>query len=189
MTGDENWPHTGHPRRAAVSSFGISGTNAHIILEAPPETPTEEHPEPSNLPVLLSGKNEPALRQQASQLATFISAHPESDIAEIARTLATSRTHHPHRAGIVSQEREEVLTALHALAQGEESPAVVQGVATEPGKIAFLYPGQGSQRPGMGSQLYETHPVFAHKLDEICAHFDPHLPHPLRDIMFAPHNH
>ncbi|WP_344570914.1 type I polyketide synthase, partial [Streptomyces axinellae] len=102
LTGDENWPHTGHPRRAAVSSFGISGTNAHVILEAPPEAPAEEHPEPSNIPVLLSGKNEPALRQQAAQLATFISERPEVDVAEIARTLATSRTHHPHRAGIVS---------------------------------------------------------------------------------------
>ncbi|WSB80316.1 type I polyketide synthase [Streptomyces sp. NBC_01775] len=186
LTQNQPWPEKEQPRRAAVSSFGISGTNAHVILEAAQDTPVEEHPETPNLPLLLSAKNQDALRGQAAQLATFLNERPEARIAEIGRALATTRTQHAHRAGVVADGYDEALAALHSLARGEESPAVVQGVASEAGKIAFVFAGQGSQRAGMGAGLYNTHPAFAHALDEVCAHFDPHLQHPLRDIMFAP---
>ena len=170
------WPETDRPRRAGISSFGVSGTNAHVILEAAP-TPqrhdtdgTEaDHQDDTVLPVLLSAKNETALRQQARRLAEFISEHREADVAQIARTLATTRTHHPHRAGIVSLERDELLEALDALAKAEPHALAVEGVApADPGKTVFVFPGQGSQWAGMGVELLDSSPVFAQSLRE-CA--------------------
>ena len=204
----------GAPRRAAVSSFGISGTNAHVILEEPPASErragrtdrgtgrgadhrTGGDPRTSAgrgeraVPWVLSAKSEGALRQQAARLADFVTVHPELDAADIGHALATTRTHHAERAGLAVVHAKEAVDALRSLAEGRdpEPEALVRGTAHTPGKIAFLFPGQGSQRAGMGSGLYKTHPVFADKLDEICAHFDPHLEHPLRDVMFAPENH
>ncbi len=192
------WPETGRARRAAVSSFGISGTNAHVILEAPPApaTAAEERVargalagrEERVVPWVLSAKSEGALRQQAGRLADFVATHPELDAAAIGHALATTRTHHAERVGIAVSHGKEAVAALRSLADGHdpEPEVLARGTARTPGKIAFVFAGQGSQRAGMGAGLYNTHPVFAHALDEVCAHFDPHLQHPLRDIMFAP---
>uniref|UniRef100_UPI00131DDF83 type I polyketide synthase n=1 Tax=Streptomyces sp. NRRL S-350 TaxID=1463902 RepID=UPI00131DDF83 len=140
LTEAREWPETGHPRRAAVSSFGISGTNAHVILEAAPESPAEVPDAPGGHdiseghdttealpPLLLSAKSEPALREQASRLGEFIGADSDLDPAEVAQALAAGRTLFAHRAVVFGADREELLAALAAVANGTPSPQAVQG--------------------------------------------------------------
>nr|WP_053161338.1 type I polyketide synthase [Streptomyces caatingaensis] len=185
------WPETGRPRRAGVSSFGVSGTNAHIILEQAPaeEIPVEAAavpPGPWAWPV--SGKTEQGLRDQASTLRAFVTDHPDLSLPDVGHALASGRSVFDHRAVVLAEDRDGYLDALQALAAGEEHPGVVtgDGPVSAGGKVAFVCAGQGTQYPGMGHQLYECFPVFAEALDEACAHLDPHLDQPLREILFAP---
>jgi acyl transferase domain-containing protein/NADPH:quinone reductase-like Zn-dependent oxidoreductase/acyl carrier protein len=187
------WPRGTRPRRAAVSSFGISGTNAHLILEEPPAIePAADPGRPAGGPLcwLLSAKSETALRARAEQLRDHVAAHPGLAPADLAHALATTRTHFAHRAAVVggggAAGTEELLRGLTALAQGESAPGVVTGTSRGAAtRTAFLFAGQGSQRPGMGRELYEAFPVFARALDEVCEHLDAHLERPLREVMFA----
>ncbi|MFD7733599.1 beta-ketoacyl synthase N-terminal-like domain-containing protein, partial [Kitasatospora phosalacinea] len=195
------WEKTGSPRRAAVSSFGISGTNAHLILEAPeprpdlqPEPQPEPRPEPrpeepadSGLPVawLLSAGSPSALRAQAARLRTRLAEDP-ADPDGVAHALATTRAALGHRAVVIGAGREELLAGLDRVGSGEGGPAVRVGEVRRPGKTAFVFSGQGSQRPGMGRELYDTYPVFADALDQVCTAMDPHLHRPLRDVIFDP---
>ncbi|MFF2662987.1 acyltransferase domain-containing protein, partial [Kitasatospora sp. NPDC058032] len=100
----------------------------------------------------------------------------------IAHALATTRTHFDHRAATTGTTHDELLTGLHAIADGTTTVSTT----TPGGKTAFLFTGQGSQRNGMGRELYDVFPAFAAALDDVCDHFTPHLEHPLRDVMFAP---
>ncbi|MEV7547302.1 beta-ketoacyl synthase N-terminal-like domain-containing protein, partial [Streptomyces sp. NPDC089915] len=204
LTEARPWPETGRARRAGVSSFGISGTNAHIILEQAPEAvPAAEEPEdaeplpeaaaapvapPATLPFLVSGRTPEALRAQAGRLAAFLRESPEAAAAapvDLAYSLAASRSTWEHRAAVVADGREELLGALDALASDAGASAgLVRGTA-EKGRTAFLFTFQGSQRPGMGRELYEAFPVFAAAFDEVCAELDRHLDRPIREIVFA----
>ncbi|MDH6538703.1 type I polyketide synthase [Streptomyces sp. SPB4] len=188
------WEERDHPRRAGVSSFGFSGTNAHVVLEqAPavsrtePDAGTKPVP-PFTAPWVLSAKSPEALREQARRLLEHARQHvPEHDgdreAAEIAYSLATSRTALDHRAAVVAPDTAGVLEGLAALAHGDPARSVVRAVA-EPGrKRAFLFSGQGSQRLGMGRELHAAFPVFADAFDEACAALDPYLEHPLRDVL------
>ncbi|MEU5274697.1 SDR family NAD(P)-dependent oxidoreductase, partial [Streptomyces hygroscopicus] len=191
------WPETDHPRRAAVSSFGISGTNAHTIIEAadPAETPSPETAgettgSPSGVavvPWLLSGASPDGLSAQARRLREFdrVRAAHGSDVTDIGYSLATTRSALPYRAVVVAEEPEQFRSGLDALAAGRNAATLVQGVARAENKTAFLFSGQGAQRLGMGRELYEAFPVFAAALDEVCAHLDVVLDRPLREVMFA----
>ncbi|WP_460358187.1 type I polyketide synthase [Actinoallomurus acanthiterrae] len=188
LTEATGWPDTGRPRRAAVSSFGISGTNAHLILEQAPATaPPQSAPADGGSPAawLVSAKTEAALRAQAQQLRDYVAARPGLDTNAVAAALATGRTVFEHRAVITASGRSGLLSGLGALAAGESAPGVLRA-AGPGGKTAFLFAGQGSQRPGMGRELYEASEVFAAALDEACAHLDAYLDRPLRDVMWAP---
>nr|AFV71328.1 PyrA3 [Streptomyces rugosporus] len=165
-----DWPQVDRPRRAAVSSFGISGTNAHVVLEQAPAEPLAATTAPVTL---ISGKTAQALRDQAARLGEHLTAGAAPE--EMAAGLA-GRTHHPHRAAITG----DLPDALAALAAGQPHPHLVTGQAAE-SRIGFVYTGQGTQRPAMAADLYQTYPVFAEALDEVLTHFDPRL----RDILLT----
>ncbi|MDC0774074.1 acyltransferase domain-containing protein, partial [Streptomyces sp. HD] len=178
------------PRRAAVSAFGLSGTNAHVVLEEPlpadaPEPAPAPQPPAATVPWLVSGRSDEALRAQAVRLAGHIEAHPEISPAVVGHALATSRTPFEHRAAVVGEDRDDLLAALKAVGRGEPSPAAAVGTADSEGGLAFLFAGQGSQRLGMGRELYETFGVFAEAFDAVCAHLDNELGRSLRQIVFG----
>ncbi|WP_199551433.1 type I polyketide synthase [Streptomyces sp. N35] len=185
----------GRPRRAGVSAFGVSGTNAHVVLEQAPEPepePDEEHEPPYCgtdvapwTPWVLSARSVTALRAQAAKLHDFAAADKELDLADAGWSLAAGRGALEHRAVVVGRDREELLSGLSALADGTNTPAVVSGTAAETTGTVFLFPGQGSPWAGAARELYDTYPVFARSLDEICARFDTQLPFALRDLLLA----
>ncbi len=184
------WEANGHPRRAAVSSFGASGTNAHVILEQGPvpveAAEGEGRAETLNgpLPLALSAKSEDALRDSAARLASHLRERPEQPLIDTAHSLLATRSSFEHRAVAVGTEREELLESLAALAEGRPSDSTATARAN-PGRIAFLLTGQGSQRAGMGRELYETHPAYADALEEVLEQIDPHLELSLKELLFA----
>ncbi|WP_435188582.1 SDR family NAD(P)-dependent oxidoreductase [Streptomyces sp. bgisy126] len=234
LTEHTPWPERpGEPRRAGVSAFGASGTNAHVILEEdrPPAGPAPTDPDPAasapnrsaatdpapagsaptdptpaeSVPAVhpaapgihawaLSARDETALRAQARRLADHLTAPAVTELTEnpadpaaVASVLAHHRTAFPQRAVVLGADAGELLRGVEAVAAGAGAdPArVVTGRAAAGRRTAFLFTGQGSQRPGTGRELYASQPVFARALDEICAAFAPHLERPLREVMFA----
>ncbi|WP_030795407.1 type I polyketide synthase, partial [Streptomyces sp. NRRL S-920] len=190
LTQAQQWPETGRPRRAAVSSFGISGTNAHVVIE---QFAPEAEPVPSTapgavggvvVPWVLSGKTEGALRAQAERLYSFVRENSELRAADVGYSLAVTRARFEHRAVVTGSDVDELLVGVQALAAGEPSGAAASG-SVRRGKMAFLFTGQGSQRAGMGRELYETYPVFAAAFDEACAHFEGQLESSLKDVVFG----
>ncbi|MEC3917836.1 type I polyketide synthase [Nocardia sp. CDC160] len=175
------WPDAGRPRRAGVSAFGMSGTNAHVIVEsyAQPDAEPVHAGNPQRLvdsgqkhagtaggkgAWVLSAKSAAALGEQAARLRTYVERHADLDVADVGWSLATTRAAHPHRLVVLAGDREEFLKGLAA-------PTIRGSVV--PGKLGFLFAGQGSQRAGMGQELYAHHPVFAAAFDAICDRFDP----------------
>ncbi|MET8682480.1 type I polyketide synthase, partial [Streptomyces sp. NPDC004647] len=176
------------PRRAAVSSFGISGTNAHVIIEEPQDEPVGSgDPVPGDRPVpwVLSAGTAAALRAQAERLRDHIAHDTAVDAGSVGHALATTRAALDHRAVVVGANRDELLAGLDAFARGEATATVRSGHARRPGKNAFLFSGQGSQRLGMGRELYRAFAVYAAAFDEVSAELDAHLERPLREVVFA----
>ncbi|MGW4081393.1 ketoacyl-synthetase C-terminal extension domain-containing protein, partial [Streptomyces asiaticus] len=188
LTEAREWPAGERVRRAGVSAFGISGTNAHLILEEPPADPATEpdtEPEPSVrtdvVPWVLSARGEVALRAQAERLRSYVAGRPELDPVDVGYSLALTRSAFGHRAAVVGRDREELLSGLEQLATG-----VTPGtVADDEGRTAFLFTGQGAQRLGMGRGLYAAFPVFAGAFDEVCAELDRHLDRSVREVVFG----
>ncbi|MFE3315663.1 type I polyketide synthase [Embleya sp. NPDC059213] len=193
LTEARAWPETGRPRRVGISAFGASGTNAHLILEQPEavEAPERHGNALPAAPWLLSARTPAALRVQAARLATHLreAEAQASDPADIGHSLVTSRAAFDERAVLVAGEPAGFLAGLDALAADTPSTGVVRGSAVGSGALAYLFTGQGSQRVGMGRELYDAYPVFAAAFDEIAAALDRelagHVPHPLRDVVFG----
>ena len=181
------WEADGRPRRAAISSFGATGTNAHVILEDAPAVEgeaTATEPLGGPTPLALSAKTEPALAEAAERLAMHLAANPDLDPTDVAWSLATTRSCFEQRAVALGSNREELLASLNLLAGGEPSSGVPTGKAKE-GKLAYLFTGQGSQRLGMGRELYEADANFREAFDAVCEQLDQHLDTPLKEIVFA----
>ncbi|WP_344341114.1 ketoacyl-synthetase C-terminal extension domain-containing protein, partial [Streptomyces rhizosphaericus] len=161
------WPEAGRPRRAGVSAFGVSGTNAHVVLEQAPEVaePEAEGVVLPAVPWVVSGAGEAAVRAQVERLRAFADRNPGLDPVDVGWSLATGRAGLSHRAVVVGADREELLGGLGS---------VVVGVPVG-GGLGVLFAGQGSQRLGMGRGLYEAYPVFAAVWDEVCGELDRYL--------------
>lgn len=188
LTSSRPWPASDRPRRAGVSAFGIGGTNAHVILEEAPrdETPVQREAD-ATLPVpwLLSAADETALRAQARRLAAAVTDRPDLPPADVGHSLAVSRSALPRRAVVPAGDRTRRLDALTALAEGRDAPGVVRGLAGQDIRTAFLFTGQGAQRPRMGAGLRAAFPVFAAAFDEVARHLDDRLPQPLSAVLSA----
>ena len=169
------WQAEDGPRVAGVSSFGLSGTNAHVILEEAPAEVSEPAAaeRPAHL-LVLSARSPEALQAQADRLARQLDRDPEPTLADVCHTAAVGRAHFSHRLALVATSRERAQQALAAFAAGGAPPGCLRGVASAPArrpKVAFLFTGQGAQHAGMGRTLYETQPVFRDALDQCDAIF------------------
>jgi acyl transferase domain-containing protein/short-subunit dehydrogenase/acyl carrier protein len=194
LTGEQDWPQNGHPRRAAISSFGISGTNAHVILEQAVPSPARlraaESPFGSRGPVIpwvVSGRGVAGLRGQAGRLRDWVAGRPELDLADVGWSLASGRAVLEDRAVVLAQDVSGFAAGLDSVAAGVPAAAVVTGGALDRdgGTVAFVFAGQGSQRAGMGRALADAFPVFADAVAQVCGHLDPLLGRSVLDVAFA----
>jgi acyl transferase domain-containing protein len=183
LTRAREWPETGRPRRAAVSSFGISGTNAHVIIEQAPDDPPAPGAAAAARPLawVLSASDKAALREQAARLRAHLEDHPSVMDTDVAAALCT-RAALPRRAVVTGGDRAALLAGLVALAGDREAPNLVTGVAAQ-APLAFLFAGQGSQRAGMGLELRATFGGFAAAFDEVCAELGSHLDRPVQEVI------
>ena len=185
LTEARPWAACGAVRRAAVSSFGISGTNAHVIIEQAPE-PIAAVPDsdpPPVVPWVLTGKSQSALSAQAGRLLARLRSDPEIDMADVAWTLAGRRMFE-QRMVVVGADRQHLLAAIEQVAGGQLE-SVIHGCGTSKGKTAFVFPGQGSQSFGMARELHAAYPEFAAAFDAVVAELDQHLLRPLCSVMWT----
>ena len=191
------WQANGRPRRAGTSSFGFSGTNAHVLIEeAPPKSAVAEDVSPEDgapeqayeqksVSVLpLSGRSAEALTALAQRYEAWLEAHPEADIADVCFTAGVGRSHFEHRAALVVDSVQGARELLAGLAENRLGPGAVRGVCGDPPKTAWFFTGQGSQYPGMARELFDTEPVFADTVKQCAEAVDGLLPRPLLEVMF-----
>ncbi|GGV41063.1 hypothetical protein GCM10010245_64750 [Streptomyces spectabilis] len=195
LTEGRAWPDTGRPRRAGVSSFGISGTNAHVILEqadhdgfpapdpAPADPATPEDASAAPVPWLVSARSDAGLREQAARLRDHLRERQDLSPADVGHALLASRTAFDHRAIVLADDRDGYLAGLDAVAEGRSAAGVVEGVAREPGKPVFVFPGQGAQWQGMAADLYRDSAVFRDRLRACAAAVAPHVDFSLVDVV------
>ncbi|MEV5758831.1 beta-ketoacyl synthase N-terminal-like domain-containing protein, partial [Streptomyces tendae] len=178
-----SWESADGPLIAGVSSFGMGGTNCHLVISdaPPPSTAPRREPEtgeadsgqaPPVLPFVLSGRGSGALCGQAARLRSLVVERPDVVLVDVAYSLAADRAVHGHRAVVVASGREQLLDRLGVVAGGGAGAGCVSGVAG-PGRVAVVFSGQGSQRVGMGRELYRLFPVFAAAFDQVCELLDP----------------
>ena len=180
------WPHDDRPLVAGVSSFGMGGTNCHLVVTEAPEAAVVVPPAAGAagpIPLVLSAKSEPALREAAARLASHLREDPELDPADVAYSLATTRSAFSQRAVALGGDREALLAALAAISAGGEAPALARGIARAEGPPAFLFPGQGSQWEGMALGLLDSSPAFATRLRECEEALAPHIEWSVEDVL------
>ncbi len=177
------WPRGERPRRAGVSAFGASGTNAHLVLEEAPAPARPATPSKHKVhPLVLSAKTPAALRALAGRYQRRFEAEPGLDIAAVAFSAATGRSHFAHRLALPVTSLEDAIDKLRAF-QAKEPAGAAQPAPRV--KMAFLFTGQGSQYAGMGRRLYDAYPVFRDAIDRCRAVADPLLDKPLLDVLSA----
>ncbi|WP_069164172.1 type I polyketide synthase [Nocardia altamirensis] len=189
LTEQQDWPLRDRPRRAAVSSFGISGTNAHVILEQGDlVAPVVDSPDADRtgavLPWVVSARTTRTLAEQAARLHAALAEDAAADPADVAAALLR-RTRFDQRAVVLGSDRDELLAGLEVLARGERAAGVLTGSAQAAPGVGVLFSGQGSQRVAMGVELAQEFPVFAAAWHAVCAELDPLLEHPLDTVVAA----
>ena len=187
VTKEEAWPRGERPRLAGVSSFGMSGTNAHVVLEEAPQVPSPPGA-PNRLAelVVLSAKSEASLNAQAGRLRAYLEARPELLLGDVAYSLATTRSAMEYRLAIAATSRETLRAALEMAEQGQTPPGAVRGTTPSTRcKVAFLFTGQGSQVVGMGRGLHAEWPAFREAFDRCVGLFEGKLERPLKEVMWA----
>ncbi|MCB0167205.1 MAG: amino acid adenylation domain-containing protein, partial [Anaerolineae bacterium] len=204
-------PWSSDRRIAGVSSFGFSGTNAHVILEEAP-SPTFKLPtadfgskeighsnngvskiqspslkeRPYHL-LTLSAKSEEALRALGQRYYDYLNSHPDVVLSDVCYTVNTGRNHFRHRLGLVAASVREMQESLGGYLRGNEQTGLSAGYVLEhspPPSVAFLFSGQGSQYSNMGRELYETHPVFRQTVNRCAEILAPDLDIPLLDVLY-----
>lgn len=171
-----DWPRGDMPRRAAVSSFGVGGTNAHVIVAEAPAAALQPLPDAAGLQLLpLSAKHPEALLQRARDLADHLERHPGLPLAAVSATLMRGRQAMPQRQCVVAEHRDEAIAALRAISQAQ--------LAQRGGRVVFAFPGQGSQHPGMARELVEQLPAFQHAFEEVLAAAPAELAATLRRLL------
>ncbi|KVC59383.1 non-ribosomal peptide synthetase [Burkholderia ubonensis] len=177
------WPRGAQPRRAGVSAFGASGTNAHLVLEEAPAPARQATPSRHTVhPLVLSAKTPAALRELAARYQRRLEAEPGLDIAAVAFSASTGRSHFAHRLALPVSSLEDAIEKLRAF-QAKEPAGATQPAPRV--KMAFLFTGQGSQYAGMGRRLYDAYPVFRDAIDRCRAVADPLLDKPLLEVLSA----
>ncbi|MDI4656770.1 type I polyketide synthase, partial [Xanthobacter autotrophicus] len=178
------WPVESHPRRAGVNSFGMGGTNVHMVLEQAPSSPAVERQveRPEHL-LVLSARSAAALRDLARSYAGAVAEAGDGQLGDIAFTAATARRHFPHRLAVTARAAEELAAQLAAFADGG-APDISGEAAGAAPEVAFLFSGQGSQYAGMGRALYEASPRFRRTLDRCDAILRPLMDRPLLSVLF-----
>ncbi|MDT3398009.1 type I polyketide synthase [Streptomyces sp. B1866] len=182
---DATGPWPDGPRVAGVSSFGIGGTNCHLVVAAPPAAPAQA-PVPESrgpVPVPVSARSEAALRAQAGRLRDWLESDPDLRPADVGYSAVTTRSALKHRAVVVAADRSELLDGLSALSAGEPSPRAVAGTAAAGSGVVWVFPGQGSQWTGMARGLWESSPVFAARMEECERLLDGLVDWSLRDVL------
>ncbi|HEX6245908.1 MAG TPA: SDR family NAD(P)-dependent oxidoreductase, partial [Polyangiales bacterium] len=181
LTQARPWPRGARVRRAGVSGFGISGTNAHVILEEAPAYEDESLPaargDTHEARVFsLSAQNGAALSAQATQLRAYLLRKPEASLDDVAYSLALGRTHFTRRAAVVASSRQELVTRLELVASNTSDAHVLLSPERGPirGKLAFVFPGHGPQWADMAQSLLASSEVFASALAQCDAALAPH---------------
>ncbi|WP_346168388.1 type I polyketide synthase, partial [Streptomyces javensis] len=184
------WPESGEPRRAGVSAFGVSGTNAHVVLEQAPVVDEDDAADEGAsgddsavVPWVLTARSEAALRAQAGRLASYVEERAELSAGDVGWSLATTRTVFEHRAVVLAGDRGGLAGGVAALAEGRDVSGLVRGVAGGDGRAVLVFPGQGSQWVGMAAGLLESSPVFAERMRECAAALGPFVGWSLVDVL------
>lgn len=173
-------PAPGAPRRAGVSAFGVGGTNAHVIVEEAPEIDPPSPSKPGQL-LVLSARSEAALERAAERLAAHLERHPNLEPADVARTLQTGRCSFEHRRAVAFVDATDARRALLEPKRG------TRGTPPDAApRLAFLFPGQGSQHPNMGKDLYDRLVVFRREVDRAAEILRQPLGEDVRDLLFPP---
>lgn len=191
VTESTPWLKGDNRRLAGVSSFGFSGTNAHVLLEEAPTRDTKQPETERSLHILsLSARNDTALKSSVERLHNYLSSSSQASLADIAFTLNCGRTHFFHRLAVIGESTMEIRDKLAAMMEGQKPIGVIGGDDSKLGqpKIAFLFTGQGAQYADMGRQLYQSQPIYRAVLDRCDELLRPYLEHSLLSVLFTKEN-